>query len=71
MVYAGIFTFLVESYPLYAASALAANSFARSSFAAGWPLFGVQMYEVGFPSTPSHPLLPHPLQHPQQTFSPS
>ncbi|KAF2211896.1 hypothetical protein CERZMDRAFT_112204 [Cercospora zeae-maydis SCOH1-5] len=43
--FSGIFTFLVETYPLYAASALAANSFARSSFAAGFPLFGVQMYE--------------------------
>ncbi|KXT04370.1 hypothetical protein AC578_3613 [Pseudocercospora eumusae] len=32
--FSGIFTFLVEAYPLYAASALAANSFARSSFAA-------------------------------------
>lgn len=29
MSYIGIFTFLVESYPLYAASAMAANSFAR------------------------------------------
>jgi len=59
-------TFLVECYPLWAASALgkvtpwhslvrmgswltpsgfkAANSFARSSFAAGFPLFGVQMF---------------------------
>lgn len=47
--YAGVFTFFVESYPLYAASALAANSFARSSFAAGFPLFGVQMYRtLGF-----------------------
>lgn len=34
-----------RQYPLYAASALAANSFARSSFAAAFPLFGVQMYE--------------------------
>lgn len=34
--------FLVDAYPLYAASALAANSFARSSFAAAFPLFGVQ-----------------------------
>ncbi|SMR51475.1 unnamed protein product [Zymoseptoria tritici ST99CH_1A5] len=33
-----------QEYPLYAASALAANSFARSSFAAAFPLFGVQMY---------------------------
>jgi multidrug resistance protein len=47
--YSGIFTFLVEAYPLYAASALSANSFARSSFAASFPLFGVQMYEkLGF-----------------------
>jgi hypothetical protein len=44
-VYSGSFTFLVDCYPLYAASALAANSFARSSFAAAFPLFGVQMYE--------------------------
>ncbi|KAF1813450.1 MFS transporter [Eremomyces bilateralis CBS 781.70] len=43
--FSGIFTFLVDCYPLYAASALAANSFARSGFAAAFPLFGVQMYE--------------------------
>ncbi|KAF2151906.1 MFS general substrate transporter [Myriangium duriaei CBS 260.36] len=43
--YSGIFTNHVETYPLYAASALAANSFARSSFAAAFPLFGVQMFE--------------------------
>ncbi|ORY17439.1 benomyl/methotrexate resistance protein [Clohesyomyces aquaticus] len=34
----------LQEYPVYAASALAANSFARSSFAAAFPLFGVQMY---------------------------
>ncbi|MCJ1395277.1 hypothetical protein MMC18_008161 [Xylographa bjoerkii] len=45
LVFSGIFTFLVDAYPLYAASALAANSFARSSFAAAFPLFGIQMYE--------------------------
>ncbi|MCJ1305189.1 hypothetical protein MMC08_008003 [Hypocenomyce scalaris] len=44
LVFSGVFTFLVDAYPLYAASALAANSFARSSFAAAFPLFGVQMY---------------------------
>jgi len=33
LVFSGVFTFLVEAYPLYAASALSANSFARSSFA--------------------------------------
>jgi MFS family permease len=42
LVYSGIFTFLVDAYPAYAASALAANSFARSSFAGVFPLFGVQ-----------------------------
>jgi len=41
--FAGVFTFLVESYPLHAASALAANSFARSVFAAAFPLFGDQV----------------------------
>ncbi|KAL8673654.1 MAG: hypothetical protein Q9168_001909 [Polycauliona sp. 1 TL-2023] len=49
LVFSGVFTFLVDAYPLYAASALAANSFARSSFAAAFPLFGVQMYDrLGF-----------------------
>jgi len=42
LVFAGVFTFLVDAYPLYAASALAANSFARSSFAAAFPMFGNQ-----------------------------
>jgi MFS family permease len=45
LVYSGIFTFLVDAYPLYAASALAANSFARSMFGGIFPLFGIQMYE--------------------------
>ncbi|KAI1461038.1 MFS general substrate transporter [Annulohypoxylon moriforme] len=44
MVFTGIFTFLVDAYPLYAASALAANSFVRCTFAAAFPLFGIQMY---------------------------
>ncbi|PNS14238.1 hypothetical protein CAC42_6751 [Sphaceloma murrayae] len=38
------FGHVLTTYPLYAASALAANSFSRSSFAAAFPLFGVQMY---------------------------
>ncbi|KIW15100.1 hypothetical protein PV08_07887 [Exophiala spinifera] len=42
--YVGIFTFLVDAFPLYAASALCANSFARSCFAGSFPLFGIQMY---------------------------
>ncbi|RGP66300.1 hypothetical protein FSPOR_6678 [Fusarium sporotrichioides] len=45
LVFTGIFTFLVDAYPQYAASAMAANSFARCSFAAAFPLFGIQMYE--------------------------
>ncbi|KAL2132441.1 hypothetical protein VTI74DRAFT_3778 [Chaetomium olivicolor] len=32
MVFIGVFTFLVEAFPLYAASALGANTFARSIF---------------------------------------
>ncbi|KAJ9133049.1 Major facilitator superfamily transporter [Pleurostoma richardsiae] len=44
LVFNGVFTFLVDAYPLYAASALAANAFVRCSFAAAFPLFGVQMY---------------------------
>ncbi|KAI1800203.1 MFS general substrate transporter [Daldinia bambusicola] len=44
LVFTGIFTFLVDAYPHYAASALAANSFTRCTFAAAFPLFGIQMY---------------------------
>ncbi|KAH7145418.1 major facilitator superfamily domain-containing protein [Dactylonectria estremocensis] len=50
LILTGIFTFLVEAYPLYAASTLAANSFVRNLFAAGLPLFGNQMYKkMGYP----------------------
>ncbi|KAH7397955.1 major facilitator superfamily domain-containing protein [Cadophora sp. MPI-SDFR-AT-0126] len=35
-----------SSYPLYAASALAANSLMRNCFAAAFPLFGVQLYNA-------------------------
>ncbi|KAI3317639.1 MFS general substrate transporter [Xylariaceae sp. AK1471] len=44
LVFNGVFTFLVDTYPLYAASALAANSFLRCTFAAAFPLFGKQLY---------------------------
>jgi len=40
--FSGTWTFLVDAYPVYAASALAANSFARSTFGAIFPLFGIQ-----------------------------
>ncbi|KAE8387839.1 major facilitator superfamily domain-containing protein [Aspergillus alliaceus] len=45
LIFSGIFTFLVEAYPTYAASALAANSFARCILGGAFPLFGVQMYD--------------------------
>ncbi|KAL2844904.1 major facilitator superfamily domain-containing protein [Aspergillus pseudodeflectus] len=45
LVFTGVFTFLVDAYPDYAASALAANGFVRCSLAAAFPLFGNQMYE--------------------------
>ncbi|KAK2807334.1 hypothetical protein FQN50_005489 [Emmonsiellopsis sp. PD_5] len=49
LVFSGVFTFLVDAYPLYAASALAANTFLRCSFGAAFPLFGIQMYNrLGF-----------------------
>ncbi|KAI2639053.1 major facilitator superfamily transporter [Hypomontagnella submonticulosa] len=49
LVFIGIWTFLVDAYPEYAASALAANSFVRCLFGAIFPLFGYQMYEkLGF-----------------------
>lgn len=44
-VFSGVFTFLVDAYPTYAASALSANAFVRCLFAAAFPLFGNQMYE--------------------------
>ncbi|CAK7214975.1 hypothetical protein SBRCBS47491_002332 [Sporothrix bragantina] len=43
-VFSGIFTFFVDTYTMYAASVLASNAFVRCSFAAAFPLFGVQMY---------------------------
>jgi len=42
LIFSGVFTFLVDTYPENAASALASNSFLRSSFAAGFPLFASQ-----------------------------
>lgn len=44
LVFTGIFTFLVDAYPHYAASAMAANAFTRCTLAAAFPLFGLQMY---------------------------
>ncbi|KAL4750710.1 hypothetical protein BDW72DRAFT_203714 [Aspergillus terricola var. indicus] len=45
LVFTGVFTYLVDAYPQYTASALAGNGFVRCTFAAAFPLFGNQMYE--------------------------
>lgn len=56
LVYSGIFTFLVDAYPTFAASALAANSFTRSSFGGIFPLFGMQSKFVCTVSVPRQEL---------------
>lgn len=55
-VFSGVWTFLVDAYPGYAASALAANSFARCMFAGAFPLFGDQSSSPPHPSPPLFPL---------------
>lgn len=42
--FSSVFTYLVDAYRPVAASAMASNSVMRSSFAAGFPLFAVPMY---------------------------
>ena len=44
-IFTGVFTYLVTAYRPIAASAMAANSAMRSSFAAVFPLFAGQMYD--------------------------
>ncbi|KAF4537137.1 MFS transporter [Lasiodiplodia theobromae] len=44
LVFMGIINYLVDSYTIYAASVMAANSVLRSLFGAAFPLFTVQMY---------------------------
>lgn len=57
LVFSGVFTFLVDAYPTFAASALAANSFMRSSFGGIFPLFGIQSKFVSI-ETPSLLIVP-------------
>ncbi|KAH8843545.1 hypothetical protein MCOR27_006980 [Pyricularia oryzae] len=45
LVFKGIFTYLVDAYSTYSASALATNVFVRCAFAAAFPLFGIEMYD--------------------------
>ncbi|KAI9927004.1 hypothetical protein MW887_003385 [Aspergillus wentii] len=44
LVFLGIMVYLIDSYTIYAASVLAANSIIRSCFGAGFPLFTTYMY---------------------------
>jgi len=49
-----VLNYLADAYPRYAASVLAGNDLMRSSFAAGFPLFGAAMNHnlgVGWAST--------------------
>lgn len=41
-----VFTYLVVAYRPVAASAMAGNTFVRTTFAAGFPLFAGQMYDT-------------------------
>ena len=46
LAYVSTFTFLVSTYRAHAASAMASNSFARSSFAAAFPLIARPMFDT-------------------------
>lgn len=43
-IYTSVFTYTVTAYRPIAASAMAANTFVRTTFAAAFPLFATQMY---------------------------
>lgn len=45
-IFLGLFNYIIDTYLIFAASALAANTVLRSSFAAGFALFASQMYET-------------------------
>ncbi|KAK1447551.1 hypothetical protein CMEL01_09390 [Colletotrichum melonis] len=45
LAFTGIYTFLIDAYAKYSASALASNGLTRCLFSAAFPLFGVQMYD--------------------------
>ncbi|KAF5026756.1 hypothetical protein F66182_1175 [Fusarium sp. NRRL 66182] len=45
LIFQSIFTYLIDSYTIYAASVLAANTVLRSLFGAAFPLFTRQMYD--------------------------
>ncbi|CED85543.1 Synaptic vesicle transporter SVOP and related transporters (major facilitator superfamily) [Phaffia rhodozyma] len=45
LIFTSVFTFLVDAYRPFAASALSANCFMRCALAGGFPLFASQMYD--------------------------
>jgi len=46
LIFLGIMNYLIDSYTIFAASVLAANSVMRSLFGAAFPLFTTQMYNA-------------------------
>ena len=44
-IFVGVFNYTVDAYRLYAASAMASNSFVRCFMSGIFPLFGIQMYK--------------------------
>lgn len=44
-VFVGVFNYTVDAYRRFAATAMACNSFVRSTMSAVFPLFGLQMYQ--------------------------
>jgi len=44
VVFASIWSYLVDAYREWSASAMAANTFMRCLFAGGFPLFAVQVW---------------------------
>lgn len=46
LIFLGIMNYLIDSYTIFAASVLAANSVLRSLFGAAFPLFTTQMYDA-------------------------
>lgn len=45
MIFTSVFSYLIDSYTIYSASVLAANTVLRSLFGAAFPMFTKQMYE--------------------------
>lgn len=45
LIFNGVFAYTVDAYRLYAASAMATNTFIRCTMSGVFPLFGLQMYE--------------------------